>query len=342
MKLRKDEMSPRQRVLACLARRPTDRPAFGSATSVIVTELMDVAGAAFPEAHLDAELMARLAATAHTRLRHDILMPYFSVHHEAAALGCRVEWGRPDLMPDSRDHPWNRADDIAIPADFLDRAPCRVICDAIRLLRSRFPDVAVLGKVFGPWTLGYHLFGVQDFLMMTLLDPPQVHAILARLKEVTVAFGAAQIEAGADALTLGDHATGDLCSPEAYRDFLMPVHAELVRRLPAPLVLHICGNTASRLDYICETGVAAFHIDTKVPAAKAREAVGSRVALMGGVNNPQTLCFGTPADVRREVVEALAAHFEIIGPECAVPLNAPLSQLDALTEAFFDLAERKV
>ena len=335
--MKRPAMSPRERVLAALARRPTDRPALGSPTSIVVAELMDIAGAGFPEAHRDAELMARLAATAHTELRHDILMPYFSVQHEAAALGCRVEWGRRDLMPDSRDHPWKSAEDIAIPADFLDRPPCRVVCQAIGLLRKRFPDVAVFGKVFGPWTLAYHMFGTEDFLVMTLLDPPQVHAILAGLKEVTVAFARAQFEAGADALTLGDHATGDLCSPEAYRDFLMPIHAEFVQRIEGPLVLHICGNTASRLDYICRTGVAAFHIDTKVPCRTAREIVRDRLALVGGVNDPQTLCFAAPEDVRRELVEALAARFEIIGPECAVPLNAPLAQLRALTEAFFDL-----
>ncbi|MBN2584596.1 MAG: MtaA/CmuA family methyltransferase [Planctomycetes bacterium] len=331
------EMSSRERVMAALGQRPTDRPALGSATSVIVTELMDVAGAAFPEAHLDAELMARLAATARTELQHDIVMPYFSVHHEAAALGCHVEWGRRDLMPDSRHHPWTTVDDVTIPVRLLDHPACRVICDAVRLLRQRLPDIAVLGKVFGPWTLAYHLFGTQEFLMMTLLDPPQVHEILRRLKEVTVAFARAQIEAGADALTLADHATGDLCSPEAYRDFLMPVHRELVDRIAAPLVLHICGNTLSRLQYICDTGVPCFHIDTKVPCRAAREAVDGRLALMGGVNNPRTICFGRPADLEGEIAAALEARFEIIGPECAVPLNAPLSQMRALTETFLKL-----
>ena len=330
-------MTPRQRVLAALARKPLDRPAFGNPVSSIVTELMDLTGAAFPEAHRDATLMARLASAAHTELGHDLVMPYFSVHHEAAALGCDIAWGDRGLMPDSRHHPCTTVDDIRIPAALLDHPACRVITDAIALLREQFPDVAVVGKVFGPWTLGYHLFGTGEFLMMTLLDPPQVHRILEVLKEVTVAFAAAQFAAGADAVTLGDHATGDLCSPEAYRDFLMPVHAELVRRIPGPLILHICGNTESRLQYICRTGVAAFHVDTKVPPARARQLVGSRLALAGGVNNPRTLCFGKPEDVRKEVAAALAAKFELIGPECAVPLNAPLSQLRAMTQSFLAL-----
>ena len=330
-------MTPRQRVLTTLSRQPTDRPAFGSPTSVIVSELMDVAGAAFPQAHQDAGLMAKLAETAHTQLRHDIIMPYFSVQHEAAALGCKVDWGRRDLMPDSREHPFKTADDVALPAGWLEHPACRVIVDAIAMLRRKHPDVAIMGKVFGPWTLAYHMFGTENFLMMTLDDPSAVREILARLKEVTVAFAERQIAAGADALTLADHATGDLCSPKAYAEFLAPIHKELARRIPCPAVLHICGNTADRLDAICGTGVAAFHIDTKVPAAEARRIVNGRLAIAGGVNNPKTLCFGNEADLRREVEAALAAKFEIIGPECAVPLNAPLAQMHAMTKVFFEL-----
>ena len=45
---------------------------------------------------------------------------------------------------------------------------------------------------------------------MSLDDPGKTKLVLDRLKEVTIEFGLAQIEAGADALTLPDHATGDL------------------------------------------------------------------------------------------------------------------------------------
>ena len=115
----------------------------------------------------------------------------------------------------------------------------------------------------------------------------------------------------------------------------MPLHAELVQRLPGPILLHICGNTADRIDYIARAGVAGFHVDTKVPCSTARQVACTRLALAGGVNNPQTLYAGTPADVRRDVAAALAARFEIVGPECAVPLNAPLSQMRALSDEFF-------
>ena len=94
-------------------------------------------------------------------------------------------------------------------------------------------EVAIVGKTMGPWSLGYHCFGVERFLLMSLDDPAMTRACLERLKEVTVAFGLAQIEAGADALTLPDHATGDLVSGEYYHRYLLDLHVEFAERLPA-------------------------------------------------------------------------------------------------------------
>lgn len=327
-------VTPRDRFLAALHRQPTDRPAVGNAVSVATIGLMEYSGCFFPDAHMDPDLMVGLARTGHEVLGYDTIAPIFSVQHEADALGCKVDWGRQDLMPEVTHRPCKCADDIKIPADFLRKPAIVVILEAIRKLKALFGDeVAIVGKVFGPWTLAYHLFGVESFLIMTMDDPDEVHRIVRKLKEVPVLFGRAQVEAGADVLTLADHATGELCSPQAYRHFLMGTHAELVGRIPAPLILHICGNTADRMDHIAQTRIACFHFDSRVPAAKANEIVRHRIALMGNINNPETLLKGTRGDVYRGVEAALAAEIEIIAPECAVPLTTPTENLRAVRDA---------
>ena len=61
--------------------------------------------------------------------------------------------------------------------------------EAIRLLKKHFGDeVTILGKVMGPWTLSYHLWNVQEFLINTLLDPDRVRRSLETLKIVPVTF----------------------------------------------------------------------------------------------------------------------------------------------------------
>ncbi|MEI6500310.1 MAG: MtaA/CmuA family methyltransferase [Armatimonadota bacterium] len=328
-------MTPRDRFLTALSRRATDRPCVGNCVSAATVELMDASGCAFPQAHRDPAVMAGLAATSYEVLGYDTIAPYFSVQHEAAALGCAVDWGRRDMMPDATTHPWRTADDVAIPADFLSREPIEVILSALRLLKQRYgEEVALVGKVFGPWTLAYHLFGVQQFLMLTLDDPAQVSEILERLLPVPLLFAQAQREAGADVVTMADHATGDLVSARMYEELLWPLHCRIAQECQVHLILHICGNTADRLDLIARSGLACFHFESKVPAPTARQVVGDRLALMGNLNNPELLLRGTPEQVRQAAREAHAAGVDIIAPECAVPLTTPTANLRAIAEAF--------
>ena len=285
----------------------------------------------FPEAHLNAERMADLAMAGHTVLGLDVVMPLFSVCHEAAAMGCNVRWGGPAAMPESGPPIFQDEDDIRIPGDLLARPGCAAPLAAISLLKKRLGnDAAVCGKVFGGWTQAYHYFGVEKFLMGTLDDPDKTRRILDRLLPVTLGFARAQVEAGADCILLADHATRNLCSPRAYRDFLLPLHRRLAAEIPVPVILHICGNTADRIAMVAETGMSCFHWDTKSgPASEIRALAGPRLALMGGIGN-LTLLTGTAEEVAAQRDAAIAGGINVVGPECAIPLTTPLANLLAI------------
>src|SRR5262249_12963257 len=144
-------------------------------------------------------------------------------------------------------------------------------------------------------------FGVERFLLMSLDDEAATKRVLDRLKHLTIEYGIAQAEAGADAVTLPDHATGDLVSGEYYRRYLQELHAEFAEAIPIPIILHICGRTVDRMGYISETGMAAFHYDSKNEPEESMSAVGDRISLVGNVNNPQTLYARGTEDVKAEV-----------------------------------------
>ena len=316
-------MTPRERFLNALCGHPVDQPSVGNPTSIATLDLMEATGCSFPEVHTDAERMATLAAAGYEQLGYDTIAPYFSVVNEAAAFGAQIDWGEPGRMPAVRPpYLFTEPEEVRIPEDFVERLPTRTVVDAIRLLKERYSDhVAIVGKVFGPWTLAYHLFGVENFLILVLDDPEKLRRILERLKHVAVVFGQAQVSAGADCLTLADHLTGDMCRPEVYRDYLLPVHQWLRSQLPCPIVLHICGRTLDRLDYICRSGFDAFQFDSRNDARQASAIVAGRLRLVGNVNNPDTLYLGKEEQIDREVRYALASGVAVIGPECAVPLN---------------------
>jgi [methyl-Co(III) methanol-specific corrinoid protein]:coenzyme M methyltransferase len=329
-------MTSRERVMAALRREPVDRTPVVNPTSIATVELMDLADAFFPEANRDPVKMARLAATGYTEIGFDTIMPVFSIIQESSALGCRIQWEQKDNWPTvkMREPIWTDVDQIRIPNDFLIHPDTLCVTDAIALLRREFGDeVAIIGKTMGPWSLGYHCFGVEPFLLMALDDPGRTMLALDRMKEATIAFGLAQIEAGADALTLPDHATGDLVSADYYRRFLRDLHAEFAERLPVPIILHICGRTVDRMGYIAETGMAAFHYDSKNKPGESLDAVCGRCALVGNINNPETLFARGPEEVQREVVANLEAGIHMIGPECAIPLQTSVENLRAIPRA---------
>jgi [methyl-Co(III) methanol-specific corrinoid protein]:coenzyme M methyltransferase len=336
-------MNSRQRVLAALRREPVDRTPVVNPTSVATVELMDLVEAPFPDACRQPELMARLAATSYTELGFDTIMPVFTIIQESSALGCKIQWEQKDNWPTvkMREPIWQHPDEIRIPPDLLTHPDTRCVLDAIRILRKEFGDeVAIIGKTMGPWSLGYHCFGVEPFLLTSLDDPGRTKLCLDRLKQITIDFGLAQIEAGADALTLPDHATGDLVSADYYRRYLRDLHIEFAERLPVPLILHICGRTVDRMEYIAQTGMAAFHYDSKNTPAESMAAVRNRIALVGNINNPETLFSKGPEQVAQEVVRNLDAGVQMVGPECAIPLQTAIENLKEIPRALRDWHKR--
>lgn len=329
-------MTSRERVLAGLRREPVDRTPVCNPTSVATVELMDLVDAPFPDANRQPERMARLAATSYTELGFDSIMPVFSIIQESSALGCKIQWEQKDNWPTvrMREPIYEKAEDIRIPPDLLTHPDTRCVLDAIRILKKEYGDeAAIIGKTMGPWSLGYHCFGVEPFLLLSLDDPGKTKLCLDRLKKVTIDFGLAQIEAGADALTLPDHATGDLVSGQYYAQFLRDLHQEFAETLKVPLILHICGKTVDRMEYIAQTGMAAFHYDSKNDPAESAAIMKGRCALVGNINNPETLFSKGPEAVRAEVYKNLDAGIDLVGPECAIPLQTAIENLKEIPRA---------
>ena len=327
-----DNRTSLQLILDCLSKKDTFRKGVLNPVSSTTTDQMDIMNSYFPEAHTDAKKMYELSRANYELLDYDGIMPVFSVVIDAYGLGCKVDWGKIDMMPRVLGKLWKGYKDISIDKNFLDNHAVRAVLECISMLKDSYPDLAIIGKVFGPWTLSYELFGVEEFLIRTLDDPQETDDILNKLTCVPLEFARAQIEAGADIITIADHATRDLCSPESYKNFLIPIHKKLSKEIEVPVILHICGDTSDRIGYIAQTGVAAFHFESKVDACAAVQLAGGRIALTGNINNPEVLLFGSPEEVAKDTRYAIDCGVDIIGPECAVPLNAPYENLKEISK----------
>jgi [methyl-Co(III) methanol-specific corrinoid protein]:coenzyme M methyltransferase len=303
---------------------------------------MRLTGAYFPDAHLDAGRMAALAAAAHEVIGFDTVMPVFSVTTEAAALGCKMDWGDERSLPTVRSHPFADLHEFSLPEGWADTPPVQTVLEALRLLRRRLGgQAAIIGKVMGPWTLSYHMMGMEEFLVATKKDPARAVRSMECLMEVSLEFARLQVQAGADVICLADHATGGVVSPLAYRDLLLPLHKRIFSRIGAPSVLHCCGNTTDRVKYFAQSGVDCYHLESGVNLVSAAADARGKMSLAGNINNPAVLLNGSPQDVLAACRAALEGGVDILAPECAVPLDTPMENLRAIVQAARDARERQ-
>ena len=93
-----------------------------------------------------------------------------------------------------------------------------------------------------------------------------------------------------------------------------------------------------RIQYFNANGQTAFHFESQNDSVEMK--AKADMVLIGNINNPKTILAGTRDDVRREVYRALDAGIDIIAPECAVPLNAPMANVKAVAEAVEEYAGR--
>jgi [methyl-Co(III) methanol-specific corrinoid protein]:coenzyme M methyltransferase len=90
------------------------------------------------------------------------------------------------------------------------------------------------------------------------------------------------------------------------------------------------------MEYIAQTGMAAFHYDSKNQPQESIDIIKNRISLVGNINNPETLFSKGPEVVREEVYRNLDAGVNLVGPECAIPLQTSLENLKEISRAVQD------
>jgi [methyl-Co(III) methanol-specific corrinoid protein]:coenzyme M methyltransferase len=283
---------------------------------------------------MNADKAAALAAYPHEHLGFDSVMPYFSIVLEAATLGGDIDWGNDFDMPVLKRPLYKEPGDFKMTEDFLGREPVATLLSTIRMLKKRFGrTVLILGKALGPWTLGLHMYGMENFLVDTLLEPQKIHDFIKEFCKITICLAEAQLEAGADMITIADHITADIASPKTYREFLMPVHKRILAYFPRnTFILHCCGKTTDRISLFAEAGFPVFHFDSKNNISDAMHEAGQMI-LTGCVNNLATLLFGSTKEVENQTRKIMAEGIRLISPECAIPLQVKNENLRAISLA---------
>ena len=228
-----------------------------------------------------------------------------------------------------------------------DLGALRYVFDAISQVRRALAgSVPLIGFSGSPFTLACYMIegrGKTGFpAIKTLLrDRPELlrHVLDINCRAV-IAYLNAQIEAGAQVVMLFDTWGGTLSEAE-YLEFSLPYMRQVVADIKrdhdgrrVPNILFTKGGGAW-LEAMADAGCDALGIDWAQDLGKARERVGSRVALQGNLD-PEVLLAG-PQAVREGVADVLksfgrgSGHVFNLGH--GVTQKTPPENVAALVEA---------
>lgn len=301
----------------------------------VTWDQMEALNVYYPDAHMDPDLMVKLAESAYTLLGFQGVRSGFDSGMEAEAFGAEVNLGSRQNNVSVTKPAFDDPDAFAIPKNLFELGRFPVRFKALSILHDKYRDeVPIYAIVTGPMTLTGNLFGVEKIMRWIYKEQSILLRLLEQVTDVVADFANLAIAAGADAICLGDPtASGNLISPLAFKKFLIPMYRKLSKDIKGRVILHICGDTTFFLPFIPETGFCAFSFEgPSVKVKQAREIIGNRMALFGNIPTIEVMMNGTIEEVKRAALKAIEDGIDSVAPSCGMALQTPMINAQALSE----------
>ncbi|MGQ9555171.1 MAG: uroporphyrinogen decarboxylase family protein [Anaerolineae bacterium] len=192
----------------------------------------------------------------------------------------------------------------------------------------------------GGWGVGADmaawLCGLENVMLMAVDDPQLLDDLLATISEWNEQRMRVVLEAGVDLyIRRGWYESSDFWSPALYRRFILPRlkrEAELAHEYGVRFGYNMTTGLIPMMDSILESGVDVnLGLDPlqhgEKPLEAARDKLGGRVCLWGGVNGAITVEEGSVDDVRQAVAYALEVMRSVNGF-----VLAPIDNITEITQ----------
>ncbi len=184
------------------------------------------------------------------------------------------------------------------------------------LFRSTFPEKSIAYHMPATFKLSWTLLGsMEQLLMAYILDPELVRELARLVTDHCLQVVDRAFEKGADFIACeGDlaHNPGPLMSPAHYDEFIGPYHREICARVHergGKIIKHSDGDLLPLVPALIEAGFDGIHpIQPQcMDIGKVKKDFGDRACLLGNIDCSFLLVFGTPAEVRKNVADTIAA-----------------------------------
>jgi [methyl-Co(III) methanol-specific corrinoid protein]:coenzyme M methyltransferase len=345
-------MNLKENMLAVLSGEEVDITPVASVTQIAVVEAMEEINAFWPEAHSDAEKMAKLGSSLYELAGLECARIPFCLTVEAEAMGCKVDLGNKDKTPQISETPFKSGNDIDVPDDFLSNGRVPIVLEAVEKLKEQYGDILpIIVGVTGPFTLAGHLLGVENLVRYMKTNPSEVETAIENSLDACMDYTEAIGELNPDVICVAEPtAAPELIDPLQFKSIVKPRLEDLATFIKTKKVLHICGSTQPIVRDMAGTGFEGISVEEKVDIAQAKEDIGkgrkpmrvggktmtmggaSSSKIIGNISTTQTLFTSSPDEVKLEVKRALEAGVDIVAPSCGLAPQSPIENIKAMIE----------
>ncbi len=329
-------LTPKERLKKIMEGTEADRPACicpGGMMNMVTVGVMETAGVYLPEAHTDARKMADLAkAVYETECFENYGVP-FCMTIEAEEMGAKVDMGSRIHEPHVVEYVMSSVSEFdKLTPLTLEEGRTKVVLDAISILKRETKEAPIIGNLTGPVSTASSLMEPSVFYKELRKKNAEAHAYMEFITKQLIAFGRAQVRAGADMIAISDPSgTGEILGPKYFQEFAVKYINKLTDALQkenVKTIVHICGQMRpvyKEVNALC-SNVLSF--DSIVPMKEAREHLKGRI-LMGNVST-YALEFGDPGRVRVLARECVKNGSDILSPACGLGMKSPLENVQAV------------
>ena len=309
---------------------------------MMTQQMMELCGVYWPQAHTDPELMAQLAAAAYTNGLFDNIGVPFCMTVEAQSMGAKVELGDQVTEP--------RVTEYAIgsvkqwrqlrPMD-LTQGRAKTVLEALGRIRADYPEAAIMGNITGPISLASSLVDANMFYRELRKNPEDCAAVLELVTQQLLAFGLAQIEAGAEFITISDPSgTGEILGPKLFEQYALPCLNRLCRGLRPHckgVIVHICGQLRPIYPQLAQLECDGLSVDAVVSLHDIRQTVPGK-AIMGNVST-FALAAGKDETIRNLCHACVANGADILAPACGLGTTTTVDSIRVMMDVVLEAME---
>jgi [methyl-Co(III) methanol-specific corrinoid protein]:coenzyme M methyltransferase len=296
---------------------------------------MEKTNTSWPEAHTDPEQMATLASSLYELVGLECARLPFCLTVEAEALGCDVSLGNNERVPEVEISPFEYADDIEAPNDFIKRGRIPTVLNAIDILKEKYEDLPIIVGITGPFTLTGHLLGIENLVRYMKTDIEEVEIAVENCVDVSMDYVEAIQDHGADIICVNEPtASPELIDPNQFKSLIKPNLEDLADYIEIPKVLHICGSTQPIIRDMATCGFNGISVEEAVNIPQAEKDIEDvDCVILGNISTSNTLLSGSTEDVKNDVKNVLGEGIDLIAPSCGIAPNSPLDNIKAMIEA---------